>query len=308
MKSIKGFLLYLLGILLMGIGLAGFILPILPGWVFFFMGLSIVAPRAALRLRRWVFRRRFKKDIFLFKEWEKFGAEAGYTTRHFPLRLSKTEDLLKEENQKDFLKFFSAGHAALDGVLQRMDRFAFIRQEHGDRIATLEDAAHFKKPGFYPQASSDGVLTCVPGLTLLVFSADCLPIFYTAGEWVGLVHAGWRGTKAGIASKMLKHILEKSGVSVSKVRVIFGPRIGPDAYEVGEEFAQHFPKESLYRHKGKLHFDLGDENRRQLLEAGLSYRHILDHGICTVEENADFYSFRKEGDKAGRIISFITKL
>ena len=308
MKSIKGFLLYLLGVALIFIGVAGIVLPILPGWVFIFMGLSIIAPRAAMRLRRWVFRRRFKKDIFLFKEWEKFGAESGYTTRHFPLCLHKTEDLLNEENQKEFIKCFTAGHASLDGVLQRMDRFAFIRQVHGDTIVTLEQASDFKTPGFYPQSSADGILTCVPGLTLLVFSADCLSIFFSAGEWVGLVHAGWRGTQAGIASKMLKLISEKSGVTASKVRVIFGPRIGPDSYEVGEEFSQHFPKESLYRIKGKLHFDLGDENRRQLLEAGLSYRHILDHGICTVEENADFYSYRKEGDKAGRIISFITKL
>ncbi len=308
MKPIKGFLLYLLGLLFIFIGVAGVVLPILPGWVFIFMGLSIVAPRAAMRLRWWVFRRRFKKDLFSFKEWEKSGVEAGYTTRHFSLHLSKTDDLLSEQNQTKFLDLFSSGRKMLDDTLKPIEKFVLLKQVHGDRIVTIDGASSFQKPGFYPQESADGALTCVPDVALLVFSADCLSIFFSAGEWVGLAHAGWRGTKAGIAVKILKLISERSGVPASKVRVIFGPRIGADAYAVGEEFTGHFPKESLHRRKGKLHFDLGSENRRQLLEAGASGRNLLDHGICTVQQNADFYSFRKEGDKAGRIISFITKL
>ncbi len=308
MKFIKGALLYLLGILLIGVGLAGVVLPILPGWVFIFMGLSIVAPRAARRLRWWIFRRRFKKDLFRFKEWAKKGVEAGYTTRHFSMHLSKTDDLLAEQNQSVFLNLFSIGRKALDDTIKPVDKFVLLRQVHGDKIVVLEDPEAFHKPGFYPQADADGAITNVSDLTLLVFSADCLSIFFSAGEWVGLAHAGWRGTKAGIASKMLKLISEKSGMPASKVRVIFGPRIGPDAYVVGEEFKTHFPEESLHRHRGKLHFDLGSENKRQLLEAGASNRRVLDHGICTIQNNADFYSFRQEGEKAGRIISFITKL
>ncbi len=308
MKSLKGFLLYVLGLLLIFVGVAGVVLPILPGWVFIFMGLSIVAPRAAMRLKWWVFRRRFKKDLFSFKEWEKSGVEAGYTTRHFSLRLSKTDDLLSEQNQASFLNLFSVGRKALNETLKPVDKFVLLRQVHGDHIVTLEDPELFIKPGFYPQESADGAITKVPGLSLLVFSADCLSIFFLAGEWIGLAHAGWRGTKSNIALKMLKLISKRSGVPASKVCVIFGPRIGADAYAVGEEFAGHFPKESLHRRKGKLHFDLGSENKRQLQEAGASHYNLLDHGICTVQQNADFYSFRKEGDQAGRIISFITKL
>ncbi len=308
MKSLQGVLLYILGILLIIVGVAGVVLPILPGWVFIFMGLSIIAPRVAMRLRWWLFRRRFKKEIFFFKKWKRLGIEAGYTTRHFSLHLSKTDDLLTENNQTHFLKIFAEARANIDRVFEPADKFILLNQVHGDRIAVIDNDVFLQKPGFYHQESADGALTCLPGVALLVFSADCLSVFFSAGEWLGLAHAGWRGTKAGIAPKMLKLISEKSGVPISKVRIIFGPRIGPDAYEVGEEFEKSFPKESLHRQKGKLLFDLGAENKRQLLEAGASRRKLLDHGICTVQQNADLYSFRKEGDKAGRIISFITKL
>ena len=67
-------------------------------------------------------------------------------------------------------------------------------------------------------------------------------------------------------------------------------------------------RESPLRQKdGTWYFDLAGENRRQLIEVGAKPDHILDLEICTVAENEDFYSFRKEKEAAGRIISFISK-
>ena len=308
MESIKRFLIFALGIFLLVVGVAGLILPILPGWVLIFMGLSIVAPRAAKRLKGWVFKKRFKHDLAYFSEWEKLGVQSGCTTRHFPVHLSGSADLMSKDTQTRFLEAFWAGQESVGRHLQTADRFVLLRQVHKDRIAVLDDEEHFRKPGFYPQEGADGAITRLKGLTLLVFTADCLPVYFSAGDWVGLAHAGWRGTKACISEKMLKLISEKSGVPASKVKVIFGPRIGPDNYEVGEEFTGHFPDSPLLRLGGKLYFDLGAANRRQLIRSGLKPGNILDPAVCTVDQNEDFYSFRKEGEKAGRMVSFITKV
>ena len=114
-----------------------------------------------------------------------------------------------------------------------------------------------------------------------------------------------------MAQKVLKLLLEKSGKEPGQARVMFGPSIRACHYEVGPEFKGHFPASSLrYVGNGRdrsLRFDLPKENRRQLIEAGVPAGNITDFGICTVAENRDFYSFRKEKDSAGRIISFIVK-
>ena len=304
----KRFLLFGLGVLLIGVGILGLVVPVLPGWLFLFIGFSMTAPRLAARIRWRIFQKRFRRDILYFEEWKPQSVEAGYTTRHFSLHLRKTDDLLTERNQNEFLRLFASSRAVIEKALRPPQKLVLLKQVHGDRIVVLDDPAAFEKPGFYSEDSADGAITRVSCLTLLVFSADCLSIFYSADDWVGLAHAGWRGTKAGLAGKMLKLLSEKSGVPCDRIQVIYGPRIGPSAYRVGEEFTGHFPKTSLRRVRGKLYFDLSTENKRQLQEAGVNLENLTDPGVCTVSQNSDFYSFRKEGEKAGRIVSFITKV
>ncbi|MBI2095050.1 MAG: polyphenol oxidase family protein [Candidatus Omnitrophica bacterium] len=224
------------------------------------------------------------------------GVEYGFTTRHFPLFLKKTDDLSVPANQERLKGFFSG----------RADRFVFLEQTHGDGVVALDVGTADRIGRFHRAPSADGAITCVEGLALLVLSADCLPIFFLAPgpprhagagpgptRWVGLAHAGRRGTHARIARKTFGLLLERSGRRPGEVRVAFGPAICGRHYEVGEESGV------------KRFFDIAAENKRQLLEAGADPRNISDPGICTYSENGDFYSYRKEGDRAGRMISAI---
>ena len=208
------------------------------------------------------------------------GVEAGFTTRHFPLVLHKTDDLLDHVNQKKFVSLFNGRRGGFQ--TRPYTKFALLDQVHGDGIVVIE-----KDPGkgIHHFKECDAVITNIPGLALLVFTADCLSIFYTAGDWIALAHAGWRGTKQKIAQKTFKMLLEKSKKRPEDVKVVFGPSIRACHYES----------------------DLPGENRRQLSEVGLPVRSITDLGICTIDENDNFYSFRKEKDSAGRIISYIVK-
>ncbi len=296
----KKLFLAISGIILLFVGIVGLIMPILPGWLLIFAGLSLIAPKLAERLKKRIFRKFFKKDIVWLEEWKKQPVHAGFTTKHFPLVFHKTDDLLDPSNQEKFRNFFPG-----------KKKFVLLNQVHEDKIVVLEDEAQFSKEVFYHFLKADAVITSVRDLTLLVMTADCLPVFFIApgpNPWVGLAHAGWRGTQQQITKKTLELIVEKSKCLPQDVHIAFGPCIGKDQYEVGEEFKGLFPKKSLHFKHDKVYFNLSGENRRQLLEAGVLEKNILDHEICTVSENEDFYSFRKEKDAAGRMVSFITKL
>ncbi|OIO36110.1 MAG: hypothetical protein AUJ72_06125 [Candidatus Omnitrophica bacterium CG1_02_46_14] len=305
----KKILLYVAGVFFLLIGAIGWILPVFPGWPFVFIGLSFIAPTLAARLKRRFLRKFSKKEIVFFDGWKKAGINMGFTTRHFPSVFHKTDDLLDIANQNSFREAFRRlSLPKYDGVV--VDKFIFLNQVHGDHIAILDDPKMLKCEQFIRIPETDAVLTNLKNVSLLVFTADCLSIYLLAekdeNRWIGLVHAGWRGTQKGIAGKAFQMIQQKSGCLASEIRILFGPKIGKDYYEVGEEFTEYF-KASLKRKDGKLYFDLAGENRRQLIEAGASCDKILDYELCTISENDDFYSFRKENAAAGRTISFINK-
>ncbi len=311
MKQIRQALMFSAGIFLILLGIVGLVLPFLQGWLFIFLGLSLIAPRLAERLRRRFFRRFFKSDLIYLEEWKRSNVEAGFTTRRFGLVLKNTEDLLLEANRREFIRLFSESSVARSHKLSVPERLVLLRQVHGSEVKVLKDEQACSKPGLYPLEGTDGAITNVSGLTVLVFSADCLPIFFTCGAWVGLAHAGWRGTKGCIASGMVEKLCRESGLPAQEIRVLFGPCISARHYEVGPEFKDYFRPSSLrFVGNGRdrsLHFDLAKENEAQLIEAGVPAKNISNHDICTYAESETFDSFRRDGQASGRIISFITK-
>ncbi len=310
----KKIFLAILGVVFILLGIVGLFLPFLQGFLFIFIGLSLIAPRFAERLKHRFFRRFFKQDIIWLDSWKKSSVQAGFTTKHFGLFLSKTDDLLKEENQETLKKLFAVNKDSASHGFRRQKSFVFLNQVHGDTVAVLEDPSQYPMGRFFHLAQTDAVITHLRDLVLMVLTADCLPIFLqvtrndaASAEWVGLVHAGWRGTDRKIAKKACQLLIEKSSAHPGDIRVIFGPCIGKKHYEVGREFSQYFPRASLSEKNNRLYFDLAGENKRQLRQIGIPEKNILDLGICTVEENESFYSFRRQQDKAGRMISFIVK-
>ena len=230
------------------------------------------------------------KEIIYFHEWKKYGVEAGVTTKSFGVFIQKADDLNLAYTKKKLARaLLPGGH------------FVYLQQVHGGRVGVLQS----KHQGFQRLKQTDGVITNVPGLTLLALTADCLSIYFMAPGWVGVVHAGWRGTRQKIAQTAVKLLMKKSKCAPSELRVIFGPSICGKHYEVGEEFKKYFSKSSLTMRKGKYYLDLIQENRRQILRERVLLKNISNTTLCTISQNKSFYSFRKEKDAAGRMISFI---
>ena len=183
------------------------------------------------------------------------------------------------------------GFGTRDSVISQ-DGMASLRQIHsGTCLAVAESGC---------AGDGDGLITAVPGLALSIRTADCYPILLadTRTRSIAAVHAGWRGTAAGIVREAISKMKELYGVEPGSVVAAIGPGIGECCYEVGEEVARRFGLERAGR------VDLASANRQMLIDAGLAVSQIETLGVCTFCDSR-FYSFRREKDKAGRMISFI---
>ena len=122
----KKVVLAVIGSVVMFVGVAGLVLPFLPGWALIFVGLSMIAPRLAERLRRRIMRKFSKHEIVYLKKWQKAGVHAGFTTRHFPLFLSKTDDLLDPANQLKFQKQLAESKIARAHGMKPIQKFKLV--------------------------------------------------------------------------------------------------------------------------------------------------------------------------------------
>lgn len=157
---------------------------------------------------------------------------------------------------------------------------------------------------------TDAMVTNVPGVCLMVLSADCVPIlmFDPAKAVIGVVHAGWKGTLGLIARKTVKVFQEHFGSSPHDIRAGIGPSIGPCCFEVGREVisqvkvrfgtSKGYIGKNLADEKG--YFDLWSANLRQLVQADIPEKNIEVARVCTCHHADVFFSHRCEGGKTGR--------
>jgi polyphenol oxidase len=186
------------------------------------------------------------------------------------------------------------------------DRQVDAQQIHSNRVVLVDELLSDRS---LQCKGADGFMTLTKKVRLKVYSADCLSIFFMVPRVkpvIGLIHAGWRGTYKGIASRTVRQLLKKGNVSSKSVYVFIGPALRFCCYQVGSEFVDRFPHSTFHKSQtNQYYFDLVGENRRQLLKAGIEPSHIADCGICTGCQEENFYSFRREGEAAGRICSWI---
>jgi polyphenol oxidase len=146
----------------------------------------------------------------------------------------------------------------------------------------------------------DALITNVPGLAISVRTADCFPILLADPEHraIAAVHAGWRGSAAQIVCRTLDTMGSEFGTVPASVVAAIGPGIGKCCYEVGEDVARQFDR-------GAGALDLAGINHAQLERAGVSAGHIDTLARCTKCETELFHSYRRDKERAGRMISFV---
>ena len=181
-------------------------------------------------------------------------------------------------------------------------KIIYVRQVHGNGIVLVTEENKNDR-----NVEADAMITQMSEVALSMRTADCLPIFIydLQGKSIGLVHAGWRGTQKKIGIKTIQLMQKKWKIEVSNIGIILGPAIRSCCYEVGQEFQLFFPQ-TCFMKNGKYFFDLILENKHQLTALGILEKNIFDSHVCTCCHEK-YFSYRREGNKAGRNISIIMK-
>ena len=195
-------------------------------------------------------------------------------------------------------------------------RLVVARQVHGTTIARVRAGDPAEAVA---RLEADGLCSDAPGVTLGVFVADCIPALLAdprTGAFAA-VHAGWRGTVAGVLPAAVRMLAAEFGARPGDLRVALGPAIGPCCFEVGGEvvaaFGALFPdarahgivRPSPRGVPGKSHVDLKAANRLLLERAGLAPEAIDTGPECTHCDRARFFSFRRDGSSTGQQMGVI---
>lgn len=153
----------------------------------------------------------------------------------------------------------------------------------------------------------DGLITNAPGKLLEIRTADCYPVLLAdrANHAAGALHAGWRGAAANIIAEALARMDQLYGTKPEEVYLSIGPGIGVCCYQVGEEVARQFNADCCVRTNGTIHLNLAEANRKQALQAGIPPSHIETMNLCTFCQAQEFYSYRREKEQAGRMLSWV---
>ncbi len=157
--------------------------------------------------------------------------------------------------------------------------------------------------------SVDGLLTQEPGVTLVTYYADCVPLYFVdpVNRAIGLAHAGWRGTVAEMGARMVAAMQEQFGSDPAQLLAAIGPSIGACCYEVDAPVIERvaalpgIPSSACLRDlgNGKAMLDLWELNRQILRRAGIPEQRIFVGGVCTRCHSDLLFSHRVMGAKRG---------
>ena len=196
-----------------------------------------------------------------------------------------------------------------DAVREARRRFAASLNLDPDTL-TIAGAVHGAQVARVdkPTESIEGVdalITDRPGIALFATYADCYPIVLWDPKHhaAGLVHAGWRGTEAHVATAALAEMGREFGTHPEDVKAGIGPGICGNCYEVGAEVAEKFdPAHVKPGTSDRYLLDLAAANRAQLGAAGV--REVFNLDLCTKESQA-LPSHRRDpdGTRFGAIVA-----
>jgi polyphenol oxidase len=190
-------------------------------------------------------------------------------------------------------------------------RLQRMHQVHGCGTSVVSSAGTPHLP------EADALVTDAPDLALVVRVADCVPLLIAdrRRNVVAAVHAGWRGTAAGVALAAVRRLEREYRTDPADLVAAIGPSIGPCCYQVGPSVREAFERAGHTSASLDVWFspDVGDRlrldtwaaNRDQLIAAGLPSHQVYVARLCTMTHRAHFYSYRAEGTSTGRLLGVI---
>lgn len=172
------------------------------------------------------------------------------------------------------------------------------RQVHGHRVVIQDGEL---AAGVHVLGEADALVTRQSGILLAVTVADCVPVYLVDPEnrLIGLAHAGWRGTAAGVVEATLQALGDLGGVPGS-LFIHLGASICGKCYEVGPEVISALGGSA----EGPRHVDLRRHIAEAAVAAGIDRERLTVSNRCTRCESESFFSYRG-GDRGGRMCAYL---
>lgn len=201
-----------------------------------------------------------------------------------------------------------------DSLGVKTDSLVLTNQVHGINVAVINESD--KGKGFSRESDLigiDGLLTASPGVTMVTFHADCVPVFlFEPGiRAAALLHSGWRGTLKNITASAVAAMRDIPGFRADRLVAVIGPSIDKCCFEVDDDvyrlFVDKFDSAELYTktNEGKWKIDLKRIIKLELMLEGLQEDNIHDSGICTKCRKDLFFSYRGDDGKTGSLAAFM---
>lgn len=180
-----------------------------------------------------------------------------------------------------------------------IDSLVFLHQTHSSHGLSLHRIQQVKGLKSF-SSEGDFLTTNQPSIGLALATADCLPIilYDSFNVAVSIVHAGWRGSAAGIVLRALERMEQQYKSLPAHIKIFFGPSAKVCCYEVSADFInsiEHyaFAQQVLRRRKNQWFFDLVQFNRLQFEQVGITKdQMVFNYNYCTLC-NPSFCSYRR---------------
>jgi polyphenol oxidase len=245
------------------------------------------------------------KNDFISKKYENIiyytsGAieNLGFIKHFFSTRivgnLGIYTDDLKETINYNLNRIFKA-------TGMNFNKKVYLHQQHSNIFHIVDESNYKDLIGI----DGDALITNCSNISIGIFTADCVPLILVdkANKITAVIHAGWKGTDKKIVKEVISHMVLNMGTDPINILAAIGPSIGSCCFEVNSDVASNF--HYVTKKYDKYYVDLWKENIAQLNDCSVSTANISCSNICTACNTDNFFSYRAEHGRTGRMGTFI---
>ena len=193
-----------------------------------------------------------------------------------------------------------------------MSQSVFLKQIHSDHVVVIQSNDVGKGSQNHESAcvDADAMVTNIENVVLCIQVADCVPVllFDRKNGAIGAIHSGWRGTLKNIVGKTVRHMKHIYKTKASDMYAWVGPSLRGCCFFVDEKISQPVRESGfLGLSRDGLQWHIAEACRGQLIQSGVTENHIVFSDECTSCGALKYFSYRREGGCAGRMIAGIWK-